>query len=459
MKENVIGVVGMLPIMKHLLAINHNLTNFVQSIVLHCSEAYIDAKSLEQSMSLLMREHDMLRATYNGESLYCNDINFQYCPILIYDLKEELDQETKMIECMLQIKTSFNLETGPLMKAAIFHMKDKTYLFITIHHFVIDAVSWRIFLDDLLTTYALVKQGVNEINIYKTDSYKKWVEMLDDYFIANSNELVYWSKIDKLVTVKISQREDSLARSYKNSKKQSKSFSKNISNLLEQEIHRAYTTNVNHILVSCLLKATHQYYDITGDIRVMMESHGREIHNEHIDLSRTIGWFTSLYPVVFHIPTTGHLSDFIIEAKDKINVVPNNGIGYGLMKYSDTHDSIDCGVEEIIFNYLGSFASKLGNETFSLASIDHDDQDEELNMLAKLEVNAGIYDGVLQVDMIYSTLDYKEEDILNLLAHFEDALIQIINWNCRQSGTALTISDLSDVEIAKEDLSAIIDMF
>ncbi len=459
MQESVVGEVGMLPIMKHLLAQNKDLAGFVQSVVLQCNED-IDVSLLEQSITRLMREHDMLRATFNGTSLYCNDISFQCQPVLTFDLKEELYPEEKMTASMRHIKDNFNLESGPFIQAAMFYMRNKIYLFITIHHFVIDAVSWRIFLDDLVTTYALIRQESHETGIYKTDSYKKWVDILNDYFDVNGKELTYWSNIDEMNTAKISQKSDGVARIYKNSKKLSKIFSPSISRSLEQEIHHAYCTKVNHILIASLIRAINQCYSISGNIRIMMESHGREIHEERIDLSRTIGWFTSLYPIVFHIPSNGHLSDFIIEAKDKINAVPNNGIGYGLKKYGNatTSDSLDVGSEEIIFNYLGAITNQT-NGIFSLSPVDQDDQDDKLKMLAKLEVSAGIYDSVLQLEIIYSTLDYDEEEIKTLLDHFEDALNQIVEWTSRQSDSVLTKSDLSDASITKEDLSAIMGMF
>ncbi|MBJ8193239.1 hypothetical protein JDS79_41625, partial [Bacillus cereus] len=89
-------------------------------------------------------------------------------------------------------------------------------------------------------------------------------------------------------------------------------------------------------------------------ILVNLEGHGREMIVPDLDITRTVGWFTTQYPVLLNLQGRQEVSARIKRIKENLREVPHKGIGYGLLKYMAPEKSVGFGVEpEISFNYLG----------------------------------------------------------------------------------------------------------
>ncbi|OMF36024.1 condensation domain-containing protein, partial [Paenibacillus peoriae] len=139
--------------------------------------------------------------------------------------------------------------------------------------------------------------------------------------------------------------------------------------LLLQEAHRAYHTEVNDLLLTALGTAV---YNWSGQERVLvnLEGHGREAIVPDIDITRTVGWFTSQYPVLLGVDGKAEVGQRIKRVKEDLRHVPHKGIGYGILKYmsqDDAHHSLAL-QPEISFNYLGQFDQDLENGDIVLSS-------------------------------------------------------------------------------------------
>ncbi|KAF6649082.1 condensation domain-containing protein, partial [Paenibacillus sp. EKM301P] len=130
--------------------------------------------------------------------------------------------------------------------------------------------------------------------------------------------------------------------------------------LLLQEAHRAYHTEVNDLLLTALGTAL---YNWSGQERVLvnLEGHGREAIVPDIDITRTVGWFTSQYPVLLDVDGTSEVGQRIKRVKEDLRHVPHKGIGYGMLKYMSQDDATSSWSlqPEISFNYLGQFDQDL----------------------------------------------------------------------------------------------------
>jgi non-ribosomal peptide synthase protein (TIGR01720 family) len=174
-------------------------------------------------------------------------------------------------------------------------------------------------------------------------------------------------------------------------------------------------------------------------LMIHLEGHGREELFDDVDIYRTIGWFTTLYPVSLKIPQTNNLESHIINTKNSLRAIPNKGIGYSILRHLATSEVIQKTLKipqkDIVFNYLGSFDNTTGNS-------DRQDNQQLIGFASeskglesalenqspyKLAINGMISDGQLQFEWQYNTKDFTKETIATLSEAFITALEAIIS--------------------------------
>jgi non-ribosomal peptide synthase protein (TIGR01720 family) len=186
--------------------------------------------------------------------------------------------------------------------------------------------------------------------------------------------------------------------------------------LLLQEVPRVYHTEINDILLSAL-GLTLSKWSGRRSIQIGLEGHGREESIvKEIDLSRTVGWFTSLYPVSLDIDQSS-IKDVIKGVKEQLRGIPDKGLGYGVLRYINKEASLN-GVQpwDIVFNYLGQFDNVVNlSKWFGGASESTgSDASGAHIMREKLTVNSQVSSGELQIHWGYSTKHYNWETIHGL---------------------------------------------
>ncbi|MBD8842487.1 hypothetical protein IFU39_32510, partial [Paenibacillus sp. CFBP 13594] len=207
---------------------------------------------------------------------------------------------------------------------------------LAIHHLVVDGVSWRILLEDMEVLYQQAERGEELDAGEKTDSYQRFAEAVQDY--ANSpqaaKERAYWSRLAaEGAGLNLGEREESAEPDrFADSHTVQSTLSTEVTRQLLRESNRAYQTEINDLLLSALYLAVRK---LTGELKlkVNLEGHGREDVLEGIDLSRTVGWFTTLYPVLLEGEVEDELSVTIKRVKEGLRKVPHKGFSYGALKY------------------------------------------------------------------------------------------------------------------------------
>ncbi|MCP4659008.1 MAG: hypothetical protein GY856_26655 [bacterium] len=204
---------------------------------------------------------------------------------------------------------------------------------------------------------------------------------------------------------------------------------------LLKEVHKAYRTRINDVLLAALVQAVGEW---TGKptLLVEMEGHGREEFDEELDLSRTVGWFTSIFPVLLEgIDDPGGLLKGV---KERLRSIPGGGVGYGLLRYLNEETAKrlrDLPPAAVVFNYLGqldaalppSFALRPAVESAGSA-IGTEGQRRYL-----LEINGGVADGCLRLTWTYSENLHRRATIEALAAGFLEALRGLIR-HCLSPG-------------------------
>ncbi|WP_289306500.1 amino acid adenylation domain-containing protein, partial [Paenibacillus terrae] len=354
-----------------------NEAHFNQSFFLHRPSGFKE-EALRQVMDSIITHHDALRTVYRRTDSGYEAWNRGISEGELYDL-EVLDftasNPAKIMaeieEAANRIQRSIDLEKGPLVKLGLFRCPDGDHLLIVIHHLVVDGVSWRILLEDLANAFGQAESGKDIKLPSKTDAYQVWANQLVQYANSTSieQELQYWRRVKDFETAPLPRDYDETGQgTIGDSELLTLRFSKMETEQLLKQTNRAYRTEINDLLLTALGTAIHGW---TGseNIFVNLEGHGREHMLPDCDISRTVGWFTSQYPVLLHIPTDADTGLRIKTVKEALREIPQKGVGFSLLRHLSHHgEEMGKLVEpEICFNYLGQFDQDLSNSGMSIS--------------------------------------------------------------------------------------------
>jgi non-ribosomal peptide synthase protein (TIGR01720 family) len=340
-------------------------------------------------------------------------------------------------------------------------------LLLTVHHLAIDGVSWRILVEDLVLGWEMAGREEQIVLPARATSLKVWAERLAAH--AQSEELrreaLYWlaeaRHSVKPLPVDFESGQNTLASAHTITSK----LNEQQTRALLYEAPEAYHTQINDLLLTALVQACARWSG-NHSLLIDLEGHGREPLFDDIDLSRTVGWFTTHFPVLLKLDETRSTGEVLRTVKEQLRQVPNRGIGYGILRYFNN----DAGLIEqlrslpqpqVSFNYLGQFDQAL-RETglFRLASeAVPETQSRRGNLSHLLRVNASVSNGQLQVLWTYSRNLYKPETVEKLSQEFQQAL-QTLIADCLSVKTAsYTPSDFPDADLSQKDLDLIVTHF
>ena len=371
------------------------------------------------------------------------------------ELQAELDRRVEAIQ------TGIDLTEGPLMQLGLFKLPDGDRLLIVIHHLATDGMSWRILFEDIDDLYRQFKENKSPELPLKTDSYKYWAEKLTAYADSEAflSEKAWWAEMEAEAVQPIPEDFPGGEGFIKDTAAQSFRLSEEETRLLLTKVNHAFNTEVNHILLCALALSVEKTFG-RKKVLVSLEGHGREEIIRDVDISRTVGWFTSNYPVVLDASHGSDLSKQIKELKESLQRVPHKGTGYGILKYltSDQYkEDIDFKLNPRIgFNYLGQFDSDVEHLAFNIApESSGSPMSPEEKREFDLDVSGIIAGQRLSMSIRYSDKQYKQETITNLLKHFEQELKRIIAFCSDREDKELTPSDLTYKDLSIDEIDAI----
>ena len=227
---------------------------------------------------------------------------------------------------------------------------------------------------------------------------------------------------------------------------------------LLQDVPPVYRTEINDTLLTALAQTLCQW---CGERRVLieMEGHGREELFEHLDISRTVGWFTSLYPLVLDLRATDSPASRLKAIKEQLRCVPRRGVGYGLLRYLTRAPEAEAlrhsRPPELLFNYLGQLDDMAGADGGLLELACEPSgraSGAEGARTHLLEVVAAVVGGRLRVEWRYSQKIHREETIEGVASGYLRALRELIE-HCRAAGAGgFTPSDFPLARLNQKDL-------
>ncbi|MFZ6180955.1 non-ribosomal peptide synthase/polyketide synthase [Nannocystis pusilla] len=360
------------------------------------------------------------------------------------------------------LQASLSLSAGPVARAAWLDLGEEgARLLLVVHHLVVDGVSWRILHEDLERACEALLAGRKPELAAKTTSFRQWSERLHAFVAAGglSQELDFWRARCAQGITSLPRDREAAPGTVGDSRTVDVELSEAETRALLHDVSAAYRTEINDVLLSALAAALSSFCD-TDTVCVTLEGHGREALIEDVDVSRTVGWFTSMFPVWLTVPGTDDPATLLKGVKEQLRSVPNRGFGYGWLRYAHPDAAVRAALSvdpQVVFNYLGQLdmaaqgrgllgpaAEPTGRTTSSRMALWH-----------ALAVNGGVWQGRLRFEWTYSSAIHDESTVARLAARFVAALRRLIAHCAAGEAFGYTPSDFPLARLGQQALDGL----
>ncbi|MEM1242912.1 MAG: amino acid adenylation domain-containing protein, partial [Cyanobacteria bacterium P01_H01_bin.26] len=455
-QEPIVGLVPLTPIQHWFF--EQNLSHphhWNQSVLLNVQQP-IETQILSRALEQLMTYHDGLRATFQQtEAGWRQQYGEPSTVVPIAIIRKPVsdsstDIETEITNTANTVQASFDLAKGPLWRVVYFELErpaeTERRLLIICHHLLIDGISWRILLEDLQLLYTQLSQTGEAQLPFKTLPSRDWVNQLET--LDKSSELGYWQAImnESLPPFPMDFPDGTNTMALANTV--SVCLPETDTQRLLQQVPTAYNVHIDDLLLTALGLTLTPWAGNT--LRIAMEGHGRP---DDSNLTRTVGWLTTLYPVLLHMPETDNLGTTIKAVKETLRAVPDQGLGYGILRYLQAGDQNLATETPIRFNYLGQtdqlFNGLLApaSESTGMSRSPHDNRD------VLIEINAVVSRGQLHLHWTFGKEIHRQETIQSLANSYLNQLRQLIDY-CLSSETdqGYSPADFPQMDLAQGEL-------
>jgi len=381
--------------------------------------------------------------------------------------RPEGEQALAVEATVAETQASLNLAAGKLLRVTYFDLGSERpdRLLIVVHHLAIDGVSWRILLEDLHTAYTQLSQGKAVQLPPKTTSFQYWARRLAEHAQSEvvHEELPYWSAISRKEKLPLPVDYPGGANTEASAHSVAVSLTKEETRALLQDVPPVYRTKINDVLLTALAQAL-AHWTGSRSFLIELEGHGREDVFDDVDLSRTVGWFTTVYPLLLELEHAEAPGKSLKMVKEQLRQVPNRGFGYGLLRYLSDDEAVVDSLKavphpEVSFNYLGQFDHELlGASLFRPAQEsgrgDRSPRGRRRHLLA---INGGIAGERLRLEWTYSENLHRRSTIEWLARDYLEALRVLIAHCQSPSAGGYTPSDFSLAKLDQKKLDRILE--
>jgi amino acid adenylation domain-containing protein/non-ribosomal peptide synthase protein (TIGR01720 family) len=454
-QETVVGAVPLTPVQRLFFAGEPVRPHHDNQALLFAVARPVAAGRLAAALARLVRHHDALRMRFHRDAAGWRLVAppppaAEAPPLLAVDLAALAPHgglaAAAIITAAGAAQASLDLGRGPLHRMILFDLgpgRAGRLLWI-IHHLVVDGVSWRILLEDLAALYdEEAHGGAAAVLAPKTTSFKSWAENLERYAAESQElrgELAVWLRQPWDEVRPLPRDGEAPGRAgdlgadvVRWHRIASLEVDAADTAALLTEVPRVYGTAIQETLLAALARACEGW---SGDpvLLVDAEGHGREEIFPDVDLSRTVGWFTTVYPLLLDLRQAAGPGGALKAVKEQIRRVPNGGLGFGVLRYLGGHaaDLAALPRAEMSFNYLGQLDQALPADAL-LQPAGEDAGAPRPPQAARrhaLEWTAAVSGGCLRVSCAYSVRRHRPETVARLLAALAASLRELIA-HCR----------------------------
>jgi amino acid adenylation domain-containing protein/non-ribosomal peptide synthase protein (TIGR01720 family) len=422
-----------------------SLHHFNQALLLLVTPDLV-ASDLQTALTELVRVHPALRSRFlegadGWQELVgpAHDVELESATVTSLDEIESVCQA---------VQRRLDISSGPVFRAVLVHVGTvPSRLLLVAHHLVVDAVSWRIILSDIETAYAQVQSGRPVVLPAEHCGPATFRSAVATWFrSAGADEETFWMSVAPAAGFVFSA-----------SRKGAVPVPRTVTTTLSAEqtapllatANRAYNTNVADLLLAAFGRTLAR---MAGRERILVdvEGHGRDAI-PGVDLSRSVGWFTTLFPV--QVPDESDAAGLIRAVKESYRSVPNGGIGFGLRRVPG-----EVPLTDVSFNYLGQSNAAAGKGVLLGIAPESPGDSVAADMPRRyhLELNASVVDGRL-VTQYSCDARVVSETVVADVAERTTALLRELVAHCLTvDDVQYTPSDFSTVSIEQDDLDALL---
>ena len=431
----------------------------------------VDEASLRTALTHLTVHHDALRLRYTRtRSGWQQDLADGPDDLTLaqFDLSAlpEAEREAALERAAFDLQASLDLSSGPLLRAALIDLDGRSApcMLLVIHHLVVDSVSWGILLEDLWTAYGQLTNFQDIRLPPKTTSVQEWARRLADY--AQSAELdqeqAHWLALSgtRVARLPVDHADGSnLAGSARTVRAELEVAE---TRALLEDVPKAFHSQINDALLTALAQALGRWTG--GDTFLIdLEGHGREDIIEGVDLSRTLGWFTTIFPVCLELHSGASPGEALRSVRDQLRQIPSRGISYGLLRYLNQDAEVRRRFKglpnaELTFNYLGQFGwGHTESPSWQrLTDLTGPNLSPRAHRPGLLEIDGSVANGRLEVIFTYSQDIHLHSTIGTLATHFVTALRELIAEASAPDVRGFTPSDFPKARLTQKELDNLI---
>jgi non-ribosomal peptide synthase protein (TIGR01720 family) len=474
--------------------------HFNQAVLLG-SRKRLEGEWVKEVVGKLLEQHDGLRMRYRRgeegewrqENVGEEDVEGVYVEVDLSGVEERRRKE-ELERVAGEWQRSLNLERGPVVRVVLVEMGEEEgqRLLLVIHHLVVDGVSWRVLLEDLERGYGQRERG-EEVELgRKSSSYQEWAKKLEEYAGREEvrEEEEYWKGVVRREGLRRLPREEGggggegrgEGRGRRKEEEENLvetvervgvEMSEEETRVLLQEVPQVYRMQIQEVVLAAVGEALGEWGG-EGSWLVDLEGHGREEVSEEMEVTRTVGWFTSIYPVRLEVgggegggrgEGRGRIEAVLKRVKEQMRGIPKRGLGYGLLRYMSGAGGAGArlaegGQAEVSFNYLGQVDQVVGEERLLQVKREEigGERSGQMRRRYLVEISAVVEQGRLQVGWRYSGKVHERERMERVVEGFRRSLEEMIE-HCRRAGEegyrGYSPSDFGWVKLKEEEVEEV----
>ncbi|AOM80165.1 non-ribosomal peptide synthetase [Pedobacter steynii] len=455
----IIGETALSPIQHWFMTgVIRNKNHFNQSVLLSFKDS-VSLSEIRTIFSKLLEHHDVLRSKFVRENdKYVQKISSFSSELSVHELfiEDQPGSDELILSMGNRAQSDFDITAGGLVKLILFQVGQESRLMVIIHHLVIDLVSWRILFEDIQTLLQQVKSEAELLLPLKTDPYHLWVGAVHESIDSNPylNAISYWSQLP-LKGNPLPKDHGLGTNTIGKAKEVSFKLSVGETDRLLGEANLAFGTRTEDLLLAAMLLAYKEQFAVQ-EILVDLERHGRDPVGQ-LNISRTIGWFTAVYPILLN-SAHDSLKTLLIQVKEALRTVPEYSQAYLLSRFPGVESEGEVNVvnSSISFNYSGQFDTDVSGKSFEVRNdFKWDHIGVEETRLYEWEFSGLVVEGTLQLSLSYSGEQYFESRMNSFMHSYQQSLLNIIEYCCSAREKVVTPSDFTYSQLTMQQLESL----
>jgi amino acid adenylation domain-containing protein len=408
-------------------------SQFLQRFLLRLTRR-VDPDKVRSALQAIIEHHSMLRAQFSKDSsgYWVQSVASKAAPIIFgfHEVQDRLQIESLAKKSQARI----DILTGSVFVAEMFKLQDAQYLYVAAHHLVVDLVSWRIILNDVETF-----MKTSSMPPTRPFLFQNWVTHQTEYMVDLPPKTTvanwkFWG-MEGLANVNADRTERYFELDSRNT------------SMLFGDANAAFGTEPSELIITALMKTFQQIFNDRPCPTVFVEGHGRDASRDSIDLSRTVGWFTTINPIDITLDVSLDIFETLKRVKDGLRQTTakerRQQFASCMSSVNDSDLANAYSNVEVVFNYTGRQLLFEADDT--LLRLDQlgaavPDTDPTIGRVGLVEIDVVVVDGLLKAIIAYNQKMSHQQKIEKWIAETQTVLEDLLQMLMTKT-RVLTLSD------------------